>query len=176
MISSLCTTGEIFPVEQIQRLAENGKRLACIRIHHVNINQWCSMLREVRTHRRSLTPEVTFVLIGIIESSTYVGKTLDEFVDYQVHITTYAETIGIIIFCGTEIDQVFKAIVVDIRIEVSTCTTTLDFQCGFRTVICLTNIIGGIVVHVRITIWINTQGMVVYLLLRIAGTCGQLVV
>ena len=76
----------------------------------------------------------------IVEGCTGVGKTLDELVDRQVYITTYAETVGVIILCGTEVDQILAAIVVDVRVEVSTRTTTLNFQRTFRTVIHLADI------------------------------------
>ena len=44
-------TGEIFAVEQVQRLAQDGKSLTGIRVNHVNGNQRSCTFRIVRAHR-----------------------------------------------------------------------------------------------------------------------------
>ena len=79
--------------------------------------------------------------MGVPEGSTGVYITRDELVNYEVNITTYAETVGIVVLCRTEVDEVFSAVVVDVRVEVGTGTTTLYLQRCFRTVVNLTDIL-----------------------------------
>ena len=126
----LCTTGEVLAVEQVERLAQDGQSLRGIGVNHIDGNQRCSVLGEVRTHGRCLTPEVTLVLVLIIEGGTCVGKTLDELVDNEVDITTNTEAVGIVVLCRTEVQEVFTAIVVNVRVEVCTSTTTCNLQRG----------------------------------------------
>ena len=161
MVGSLCTTGEILAVEQVQRLAKDSKGLTGIRVNHVNINQWCRILREVGTHAGCFAPEVALIAVCIVEGSTNVSITFDSLIDHEVYITANAETVGVVILCRTEIDKVFKAIVVDVRIKVSTRTTTLDFQRTFRTVIHLADILVGIVVYIWITVRIEPGSVIV---------------
>ena len=58
----------------------------------------------------------------IVEGSTGVGKALDDLVDNEIDVTAYTETIGIVILGRTEVQEVFAAVVIDVRVEVSTCT------------------------------------------------------
>ena len=85
-------------------------------------------------------PEFTLVLVGIVERSAGVGKALDDLVDHEIHITTNAETVGVVVLCIAEIEEILNAIVVDVRVEVGTLTTTLYLQRCLRTVIRLTDI------------------------------------
>ena len=124
-------------------------------------------MREVGTHVCSIIPEITLILVLIIVSRTNISPTRDEFVHNQVHITTYTETIGIVILCRTEIDKIFVTIVVDVRIEVGTRTATLDFQCTLRAIIGLANIIVRVVIYIGITVRICTNSMIVDILLRV---------
>ena len=144
-LSGFRTTGEIFSVQQVERLAKDGQRLRGIGVNHVNRNQRGCILREIRTTifasiapvaiRQLFTcgfmPEFTLVLVCIVECRTGVGETLDEFVDHQVYITTYAETVCVVILGLTEVQQILYAIIINVRVEVSTLTTTLNLQCSF---------------------------------------------
>ena len=147
-ISCLGSTGEIDTVEQVERLAKDGMCLGGIGVNHFDGNQRGCVFREVRTAvviavltTGCNAPIVTLIAVCIIEGSTHIGITRDLLVDDQVHITTYAEAVGVVILCRTEVDEVLEAIVVDVRVEVSTCTTTLDFYSTFRTVVHLAYIL-----------------------------------
>ena len=167
----LCSVGttarEPSSINQVKRLAERSQSHAGIGVNHFNRNQWSGTLREVGTHVCSIIPEITLILVLIIVSSTNISPTRDEFVHNQVHITTYTETIGIVILCRTEIDKIFVTIVVDVRIEVGTRTATLDFQCTLRAVIGLADIIVRVVINIGITVRICTNSMIVDILLRV---------
>ena len=166
-LSSLCAAREILSVEQVQRLAKNRECLAGIRVDHVDGNQRSCVLGEVWTHRSCITPEVTLVLIGIVERGAHVGKTSHELVYDQVHITTYAKAFGEVFLCRAEVQQVFEAIVVDVRVEVGTCTATLNLQRTFRTIVNLAEILVRIVVYIGIAIRIQARSVVVDVLLGI---------
>ena len=161
LLGGLCTTGEILTIEEVERLAQHGKSLRGIGVDHVDRNQRSSVFREVWTHGRSLAPEITLVGVGVVERSTGVGKALDYPVDHEVHITTYAEAVGVVVLSRSEVEEVFDTIVVDIGIEVGTSATTLDFQRTFRAVVCLADIVVGIVVDVGIAVGVKARGMVV---------------
>ena len=114
--------------------------------------------------------------MSIIEGSTGIRPTLDNLIDHKVYITTNAEAIGVVVLGITEVQEIFGTIVVDIRIEVGTRTTTLNFQRSFRTIISLTDILVRIVVDVRVAIRVSTRSMIVNVLLRISCARGKLVV
>ena len=188
------TAGEILAVEQVKTLAQDGQRLGGIRVHHVDINQRSSVLREIRAtvltvihalsihhlYTGSLRPEVALILMFIIEGSARIGKTLDQLVDHQVHITPYRESVRIVILGITEIQEVFTPVVVDVRVEVGTLSAALNLQCTFTTVIHLADILVRVIVHVRIAVRIQARGMVIDVLLavlrHILVTHGQRVV
>ena len=140
-LDRLRAAGEVPAVQQVQRLVQGGQCQGGIRVHHIDVNQRGSILWEVRAHRCCSTPEVTLVLVGIVEGSAGIGKTLDHLVDDEIHITTDAETVGIVVLGITEVQQVLMAIVVDVRIEVCTLATTLNLHCSIRPVIGLTDIL-----------------------------------
>ena len=68
-------------------------------------------------------PEFTFVLVRIVERSAGIGKTLDNLVDDEIHITTNAETVSVVVLCITEVEEILNTIIVDIRVEMGTLTT-----------------------------------------------------
>ena len=154
-LRGLRTSGEVLSVEQVKRLVEEGKCLRGIGIHHVDGNQRGGVLREVRTavfasidpvailqlFTCSLMPEFTLVLVGIVERGAGVGKALDHLVDHEVHITTYTETVGVVLLGITEVEEILHTVVVDVRVEVGTLTTTLNLQCSFQTVVGLADIL-----------------------------------
>ena len=150
------TTREPLSTQQVQRLAEGSQRLAGIGVNHREGKQRGCTLWEVRTHGSGLTPEVTLVLIFIIIGSTNVSPTSDELVHNQVHVTTNAEAVGVVVLGFTEVNQVLCTIVVDVRVEVSTRTTTLNLNGTLRTVIGLADILVRIPVYIRIAIRIGT--------------------
>ena len=165
----LRTSREVFSVKQVERLTQCRKSHCSIWIDHIYRNQWSSIFREVWTHCRSSTPEITLILVDIVEGCTGICKTLNNLVDNKVNITTDTETVCIVILGITKVQQVFQTIVVNVRIEVSTFTTTLNLNCGIRTVINLSNIFVRIIVHIGIAVRINTCRMVVNILLSIFG-------
>ena len=155
-LRGLCAAGEVLAVKQVQRLAEDGKCLAGIRVDHADGNQRCGVLREVRAHRGCLAPEITLVLVGVVERGAHVGITLDEFVDDEVHITAHAEAVGVVVLGRAEVQQVLEAIITNVRVEVGTCAATLNLQRSFRAVVDLAQVFVGVVVHVGIAIRIHT--------------------
>ena len=165
---SLSTTREILSVEQVERLAKNRECIRCVWIDHIYRDQRCCILGVVRTHGCCLAPEVTLVLVVIVERGTCVGKALDELVKSKVNITTNAETIGVVVLCITEVQKVLATIVVDVGVEVCTRSTTLYLGSNLRTVVCLADILVGIVVNVRITVGIQSRCVIIDILLRIS--------
>ena len=139
-LGGLGTAGEESSVEQVERLAQGCKCLRGIGVNVCNVNQRCCIFREVRTHRRCLAPEITLVLVGIVEGCTGVGKTRDNLIHYEVYITTNAEAVGVVVLGITEVNEILKAIVVDVGVEVCTLTATLNLQRTFRTVVHLADI------------------------------------
>ena len=104
----------------------------------------------------------------VIERGTCIGKALNQLIEGKVNITTHTKAVGVVVLGITKVQEIFTTVVVDVGIEVCALAATLYLSCSLRTVIYLADILVRIVVHVGITIRIQSRSVIIDILLRIS--------
>ena len=80
-----------------------------------------------------------------------------------------------VVFSLTKLEDITYSIEVDVAVEVSTLATTLNLSSSLRAVVCLSDVIRRVVIHVRVTVRIVASTEVINLVFierrqAIAGT------
>ena len=128
-----------FAINDVCRRRQGNPRLFGSRIYIGHRNQRSN---TVRTPTCCCLPITTAIgRTGIVISCIGIHIRRDIVVDTNIHITTYIETVGVVILGFTKLKIVTKAIVTYVRIELGTIVTTLNLYTGIRTVISLLDVL-----------------------------------
>ena len=161
------TTQEVLAINDIAGSPNHSQRRLGIRVNHFHRNQ---RSHTVRAEGASLLPVAAIVSVSRLSPveggiRIYVG--IDGAAQGEIHITSYIESVGIVLLSLAEVQVVTVAIVTHVGIEARLLVATFYFGRNLRAVERLLDVIRRIEVYARIAIWILSGCIVVDGLCRI---------
>ena len=161
------TTQEVLAINDIAGSPNHSQRRLGIRVNHFHRNQ---RSHAVRTEGAGLLPVAAIVSVSRLSTveggiRIYVG--IDGATQGEIHITSYIESVGIVLLSLAEVQVVTVAIVTHVGIEACLLVAAFYFGRYLRTIESLLDIIRRIEIYARIAIWILAGCIVVDGLCRI---------
>ena len=159
------TTKEVLAINDIAGSPNHRQRRLGVRVNHIHRNQ---RSHAVRTEGAGLLPVAAIVSrLSPIESGIRIHIGIDGAAQGEIHITSYIESVGIVLLSLAEVQVVTAAIVTHVGIEARLLVATFYLGRYLRTIESLLDIIRRIEIYARIAIWILAGCIVVDGLCRI---------
>ena len=161
------TTQEVLAIDDVAGSPNHSQRRLGIRVNHFHRNQ---RSHTVRAEGAGLLPVAAIVSVSRLSPveggiRIYVG--IDGAAQDEIHITSYIESVGIVLLSLAEVQVVTVAIVTHVGIEARLLVAAFYFGRNLRAVERLLDVIRRIEIYARIAIWILAGCIVVDGLCRI---------
>ena len=162
------TTQEVLAINDIAGSPYHSQRRLGIRVNHIHRNQ---RSHAVRTEGASLLPVAAIIVsvsrLSPVEGGIRIYVGIDGAAQGEIHITSYIESVGIVLLSLAEVQVVTAAIVTHVGIEARLLVAAFYFGRNLRAVERLLDVIRRIEVNTWIAIWILAGCIVVDGLCRI---------
>ena len=154
------STQEILAVDEVACSTDHVQCRLSTRVDHIDRNQW---RHTVRTESASQLPILVTIVCRLraIIGCIGVHVSRNSLAQLDIHITSNAETIRIILLCLAKVQVITSAIIAYISIELRTLITTFYLGRYLRAIESLLDIIRRIEINAWITIWILSRCIIV---------------